>query len=595
MFLLKSLLQGSSLAIMGSSQSLQSSVEIVSHWHSQPKERLIFDCGRAEVGQYLQAVGKIQQSASDNNNGLKEIISMSVTRLKNEFQTVLTRQTEPVMGSVSTTELSSSITDTASYQFRYEEFVGYEAPGAEVIRYLRSIAETMNSCGNLETCIEVYKSVRRPFVDTLFRRLRLDELKAGDTKKFLPEELKMRTERWIQAAKVCTRNLFKREKQFAALIFSGLGRTSLQEECFLYTAKDAAVSLFSFAESVSLSHQSSERLEIILILYDVMLLLTQDVNDLFQSESAKAMRNSTAGILSRLENEVRRMLSDFEKVVLDELSKVSDDDGGRVHTLTKHVMFYVNLIVKYKKIFVRLIVSRPSMTIEGQHVPDSELRDPSSLSPLALHLVLIIVVLQINLHKKSKGHKDAALGYLFMMNNVKYIAQKIEGSRDLQEMIEADYVEKLTENVKAAMTSYQQSTCDRLLKCLRDEGLYITRCFTSQVSNSALSKRIRTFNGVYEEIQSFQSSWEVQDVGLREELRRSLLEKLKPAYQSFLNEFKSCLESGQDTNKCFQSVQTIQVKYSVQDLEDLVANLFTRNQHIPSTEVPVENFNLGGH
>lgn len=570
---------------MGSSQSLQSAVEVVSNWHPQPRERLIFDCDRAEAGQYLQAVVKIQQSASDSDE-LKHIISMAVARLKHEFRTVLTRQTDSVMGSNSTTELSS-LTDSTSYQFRYEDFVVYESPSAEVIRYLRSIAETMDSCGHLDACIEVYKSVRRPFVDAVFKRLRLDELKAGDVKRFLWEELKMKIERWIQAARVCTKILFTREKQFAAQIFSGLGRTSTHDECFLYIAKDAAVSLFSFAESVSLSHQSPERLEAVLILYEVMFSLAQDVGALFPSESAKAIPNGTAATLSRLEDEVRRMLSDFENAVLQELSTISDD-GGRVHPLTKHVMGYVNLMVVHRKNLARLVVSRPSMTIRGQNVPDSELQDPRSLSPLALHLVLIIAVLQSNLENKSKHFKDPSVGYLFMMNNVRYIVQKIEGSGELRELISADYLKKLNGYVRGAMSSYQEITCGKLLNCLRDEGLYVSWCFTSQVSINALRKRIKTLNVVFEEIRMLQSSREVQDLGIREELRRSMLEKLKPAYERFLMKFRSYLEGGKQRTMCLQYVQTMHVQYSLEDLEELImTKLFARHQQLPpSSEVP---------
>ncbi|XP_027167274.1 exocyst complex component EXO70B1-like [Coffea eugenioides] len=578
--------------IMGSSQSLQSAVEVVSNWHPQPRERLIFDCGRAEVSQYLQAVVKIRQSASDNDE-LKDIISMAVSRLKHEFRTVLTRQTDSAMGSNSTTELSS-LTDSTGYQFRYEDFVVHETPSAEVIRYLRSIAETMDSCGHLDVCIEVYKSVRRPFVNAVFKRLRLDELKAGDVKRFLWEELKMKIERWIEAARVCTKILFTREKQFAAQIFSGLGRTATHEECFLYTAKDAAVCLFSFAESVSLSHQSPERLEAVLMLYEVMVSLAQDVGALFPSESAKAIPNGTAATLSRLEDEVRRMLSAFENAVLHELSTISDD-GGRVHPLTKHVMGYVNLMVVHRKNLVRLIVSRPSMTIRGQNVPDSELQDPTSLSPLTLHLVLIIAVLQSNLEHKSEYFKDPSLRYLFMMNNVRYIVQKIEGSGELQELISADYLKKLDGYVKGAMTSYQEITCGRLLNCLRDEGLYVCRCFTSQVSIRALRKRIKIVNIVFEEIRSLQSSREVQDLGLREELRRSMLEKLMPAYEGFLMRFSSHLESGKQRKMCLQYVQRIHVKYSLKDLEELImTKLFARHRLPPSSDGPVENSHLGG-
>lgn len=577
------------LLTMGSAQSHASAAEVVSQWNSEPKERLLCDCGRAEIIRYLEAVDKIR--LTPNNGEFDRIISMAVARLMNEFQAVLTRQIESAIGRSSVAELSSSMNDSTSYQFRYEDYVPYEAPTKEVIDYLRNIAQRMDTCGHLDACIQVYVSARKGFVNKMIKGLGIEELQAGDSKRFLVDDLRMKIERWIQAAKVCTKILFAKEKQLAKQIFLGIGTSSTHNECFLSIVEDSAVNLFKFAKAVSTSYQSSERLEVILVLFQGFSSLAQDVNALFPFESARRIRDSTATISSRLQEAVKRMLSDFENAVLIELSIISDD-GSRVHSLTKYVMEYVDLIVKHRKLLN--FVSKPSLIIEGKRLPDVELQNPQNLSPLTLHLILILAVLQLNLEKKSKNFKDASLGDLFLMNNFYYVVQRIERSKELKETIGSEYVNKLNENVKQAMSSYQTSACDKFLYCLKDDGLYVSRCFIPRVSSTVLRKRVKAFNSVIDEINRLRSSWEVTDSKLRDDLRHMMLDKLLPTYESFLKKFRRYLDSGKQTTNCIHFHQKIHIKYSIEDLADLVRNnLFTCPPPCPSPELSSESFLLG--
>lgn len=84
-------------------------------------------------------------------------------------------------------------------------------------------------------------------------------------------------------------------------------------------------------------------------------------------------------------------------------------------------------------------------------------------SSLALHLVLIIVVLQFKLEDKSKFYKDPSLPHLFTAKNLHYIVRSIKESPELEEMIGEEYTNKLSENcLRQAITSYQSSTCERM-------------------------------------------------------------------------------------------------------------------------------------
>ncbi|KAL2457344.1 exocyst subunit exo70 family protein D1 [Forsythia ovata] len=310
-------------------------------------------------------------------------------------------------------------------------------------------------------------------------------------------------------------------------------------------------------------------METILGLYDTLLFLLPYINALFDSKPAEDILNGTKAIVSQLENDVRRMLLDFEKAVFHELSTIPDNRGA-IHPLTKHVMNYINLIVRHKKLLSDLIISMPPLKYGDQMIPDGELGDLKGRNHLSLHLILIIVVLQLNLKGKSEQHNHVPVRHLFMMNNVHYIVEKIEESQELRDMIGDYYMEKLNRNVKQAMTSYQVSTCDKFLSCSLDEGLYVTGCFSSHLSKRALRKRLKAFNSLFEEIQILHSNWIVHDLELLDELRVSMADKLIPAYK----EFRIEIEQHREIHK--KSFQNINLKHSVEDLEALISkNLFS--------------------
>ncbi|KAM0017546.1 putative exocyst complex component Exo70, cullin repeat-like-containing domain superfamily [Helianthus debilis subsp. tardiflorus] len=162
---------------------------------------------------------------------------------------------------------------------------------------------------------------------------------------------------------------------------------------------------------------------------------------------------------------------------------------------------------------------------------------------------------------KSKHYKDNSLAHLFIMNNVHYIVQKIKGSLELREMIGDQYLRTLTRIFRQAATNHQRATWIGVLHCLRDQGLHSTGSFSSGVSKSALRERFKSFNAIFDEVHRTQALWLVPDEQLREELRISILEKLIPAYRSFLGRFRNHISDNY-------------IKYSVEDLENGVLDLF---------------------
>ncbi|KAL6140645.1 hypothetical protein ACLB2K_058943 [Fragaria x ananassa] len=551
---------------------LDAAERIILRWDStaseEARERMIFEGQRDEVDRYLQAVDEIQRSmsaaslAENDQAKLNSAIQIAMARLEDEFRNILLHHTSPIEPDSLDPSSSSYRFSSASHndhiaEFEVDDFSaddeGSSTPRSsaaddllrrgdssntssyrstcsireldlipsDAVVDLRNIAERMIAAGYLRECIQVYGSVRKSAVDSSFRRLGIEKLSIGDVQRLQWEQLEAKIRRWIRAAKACIRIVFASEKKLCEQIFQGIG-TAIDDACFMETVKGPAIQLFNFAEAISISRRSPEKLFKILDLHDALFDLIPDIDSVFESKSSESIRIQAAEILSRLAEAARGILSEFENAVLREPSRVP--------------------------------------------VPDMEFAELEGKTPLALHLIWIIVILQFNLDGKSKHYKDASIAHLFMMNNVHYIVQKIKGSPELREMIGDDYLRKMTGKFRQAATSYQRATWVKVLYCLRDEGLHVSGSFSSGVSKSALRERFKSFNAIFEEVHRTQATWLVPDSQLREELRISISEKLIPAYRSFLGRFRSHIESGKHPENY--------IKYSVEDLETAVLDFF---------------------
>lgn len=592
--------------------AFKSAEKIILRWDStaseDARERMIFDGDRYEINSYLQAVDDVQRSMesttlSDDQNKASSAIQIAMARLEDEFRNILIANANPIeidaLLDINVLNLSQSSlrTDSSSGDFSEDNLneAGLQDLGAidqsrrssasyrswlsireldlvpmEIVTDLRSIAERMISAGYVRECVQVYGSVRKSVVESTFRRLGIEKLSIGDIQRLEWEVLEVKIRRWIKAAKACVRILFVSEKRLTELIFEGLG-SATDDACFMETVKGPAIQLFNFAEAISISRRSPEKLFKILDLHDALFELLADVEVVFSSKSAESIRVQAEEILSRLAEAARGILSEFENAVLREPSQVPVP-GGTVHPLTRYVMNYISLISDYKETLFELIVSKPvtgSRYSEDLTTPDMDFGEVEGQIPLALHLIWIIVILQFNVEGKSKHYRDTSLVHLFVMNNVHYIVQKIKGSPELREMIGDFYLKKLTGKVRQAATSYQRATWVRVLHCLREEGLHVTGSFSAGVSRSVLRERFKAFNAMFEEVHRTQATWLVLDTQLREELRISISEILIPAYRSFLGRFRTHIESGRHPENY--------IKYSVEDLENAVLDFFEGN------------------
>ncbi|KAF8010524.1 hypothetical protein BT93_J1224 [Corymbia citriodora subsp. variegata] len=541
-----------------------------------------------EASEYLSALDEILQlcenlTVEDDKDYVDRAdtaIQIAMSRLEDEFRHILIRNTVPLdadrlYGSIRRVSLSflsnDGVIDDDFESFgevdndssgRFHErgasigddlFVDLINPDAVV--ELREIADRMIRAGYEKECCQAYTSVRREVLDECLVILGVEKLSIEDVQKVAWKDLDEKMKKWIQAVKIAVRVLLTGEKRLCDQIFNG--SDSIKEICFNETAKWSMMQLLNFGEAVSISNRSSEKLFRILDMYDALAdalpNLQAMVTDEFVCSEAKS-------VLSGLGEAARATFSEFEKAVQGETSR-KPMQNGEIHPITRYVMNYLKLLVVYIETLDSLLEGDED-ELHGLEKVDREKLQTESMSPVTRHFQSLISTLESNLEEKSRLYEDAAMQYIFLMNNIWYVVQKVKDS-ELGNLLGDHWVRKRRGLIRQYATSYLRASWSKSLSFLKDEGIGGS---SNNASKVALKDRFKNFNACFEDIYRIQTAWKVPDSQLREELRISISEKVIPAYRSFVGRFGSQLESGRNAGKY--------IKYTPEDLENYLLDLF---------------------
>lgn len=173
----------------------------------------------------------------------------------------------------------------------------------------------------------------------------------------------------------------------------------------------------------------------------------------------------------------------------------------------------------------------------------------------------IMELLESNLESKSKIYRDPALCSVFMMNNGRYIVQKVRDS-ELGSLLGDDWIRKHSAKVRQYHVNYQRSSWNKVFSVLKlDSGSLVG----SNGASRAMKEKLKLFNMYFEEICKAQSTWIIFDEQMREEMRISVNGNLSPAYRSFLGRFQNLSDIGKHEKH---------IRYTVEDVEARVNELF---------------------
>lgn len=566
--------------------------KVILRWDSSSeasRHSVLWEDSPDDASEYLLAVDEILnlidglsiRSGNEFVDRAENAIQLAMSRLEDEFRHILIRNTVPLdaerlYGSIRRVSLSFASNDgeideefesfgeedrDASHAGRFHERgaslgddVCVDLIHPDAVVELKEIADRMIRSGYEKECVQVYSSVRRDVLDECLVILGVEKLSIEEVQKIEWKSLDEKMKKWIQAVKIGVRVLLTGERRLCDQIFSGSDET--KEICFNETAKGCVMQLLNFGEAVAIGKRSPEKLFRILDMYDALADVLPDLETMVTDEFGVG---EARGVLAALGDAARGTFSEFENAVQGEASR-KPMLSGEIHPLARYVMNYARLLVDYSETLNFLLESE-GVELLNNGGGDNSL-ELENVSPIARRLLLLITTLESNLDEKSKLYEDSAMRYIFLMNNILYIVQKVKDS-ELGKLLGDHWVRKRRGQVRQYATSYLRASWSKTLSCLKDEGIGGS---SSNASKVALKERFKNFNACFEDIYRIQTAWKVPDPQLREELRISISEKVIPAYRSFMGRFGSQLEGGRHAGKY--------IKYTPEDLENYLLDLF---------------------
>ncbi|CAF2135977.1 unnamed protein product [Brassica napus] len=440
------------------------------------------------------------------------------------------------------------------------EYPGYSE---EMVKLLKNIAEKMKAGEYACECREVYLVSRRNILmSTLKQDCEFEKVSIDEVLKMSWDALEREIPIWNKTFKNCSSLFFPGEFKLTEKIFPGD-----EGSLFCIVTHSLAIQLLGFYEAVAMTKRSTEKLFKILDIYETLRDSFPEMEKLFPEELRSELRNEVNSAHSQLGETAINIFLDLENSIKSDSSK-TPVPGGAVHPLTRYTMNYLKYSCEYKDTLEQVFKSHSTMEREEE---EEEEKKKEENSPFASQLMRIMDFLDGNMEAKSKLYKDIPLSCIFMMNNGRYIVQKIKGSAEIHEVMGDTWCRRRSSELRNYHKNYQRETWGKLLGFLGHEGLM----HNGKIVKPNLKERFKSFNATFDEIHKTQTTWVVNDEQLQSELRVSITAVMIPAYRAFMARFGQYLDPGRQTEKY--------VKYQPEDIEDLIDELFEGNTSSSST------------
>ncbi|CAH8303413.1 unnamed protein product [Eruca vesicaria subsp. sativa] len=486
-------------------------------------------------------------------NRASSVQNRAASLLDEEFRHLLDRSRENKKKNNNNNKNGDVSSDSADRCVLQEEETFPDFP-QESITTLKKIAGAMISAGYEAECCMSYEMSRRHTFKEELSEVGFEGINVEDVQRIPWESLEGEIANWISIVRRCSTVLFPGELSLCTAVFSDEPATRKR----LFTGLVSAVTIrfLDFSGAVVLTKRSSEKLFKFLDMYETL-------RDLIP-----AVEDSDSDLIEEIKLAQTR-LGEAAVTIFGELENSIKTDQGRtavpsgaVHPLTRYTMNYLKYACEYKDTLDQVFQteSEPE-TKRNQREDDEEYK----VSAFGRQMIRVMEHLDANLEIKSRLYRDPALRSIFLMNNGRYILQKIKGSTEIRDLMGQAWTRKRSTELRQYHKSYQRETWGKVLQCMNQEGIQVN----GKVSKPVLKERFKVFNTMFDEIHKTQSTWIVSDEQMQSELRVSIAALVIPAYRSFFGRYKQHIDSGRHSDKY--------VKYQPEDIETFIDDLFDGN------------------
>ncbi|KAG8371534.1 hypothetical protein BUALT_Bualt13G0097900 [Buddleja alternifolia] len=479
------------------------------------------------IDQLIAAIRDWTPLADDKNissclDRAEDLLQQSMFRLEDEFRTLVERGAESfdLTGSNSThphPDYSDDDDDDKDYDDDDENFIPVAQPitdydividalPAGTIGDLHEIAKRMVAAGYVKECSHAYSTCRREFLEESFSRLGLQKFSSDEVQRMQWTQLEDEIEKWMKAMNVALRILFPSERRLCDRVFFGF--SSATDLSFMEVCRGSTIQLLNFADAVAIGSRAPERLFKVLDVYETVRDLMPEFELIFSDQYCLSLRNEAISIWKRLGETIRGIFMELENLIRRDPAKAAVPGGG-LHPITRYVMNYLRAACRSRLTLEQ--VFEESVNVDYRKEDDRAL---SSSSSLAVQMAWIMELLESNLEAKSKVYRDSALCSVFMMNNGRYIVQKVKDN-ELGALLGDDWIRKHTAKVRQYHVNYQRSSWSKVLGVLKVDN----NSTSPNGASKNLREKLKLFNSYFEEICKTQSSWIIFDEQLRDELR----------------------------------------------------------------------------
>ncbi|OIV89957.1 hypothetical protein TanjilG_10314 [Lupinus angustifolius] len=464
-----------------------------------------------------------------------------------------------------------------------ESDLGFPGYTDDAIVNLNKVAGVMICGGYQSECFQVYMISRRNAFEESLQKLGFEKISIDEMQRVQWEILARDiVPAWINTFKQCAAVYFSGEKKLAEAVF--VDQPNVAAGLFSNLSRGVVIQLLNFAEGAAMTKRAGEKLFKFLDMYETLRDVIPKLDELFPEECVEELKTEMTLAKSRLGEAAISIFCDLENSIKSETAK-TPVPGGAVHPLTRYIMNYLNIAGDYKETLEQVFkehskIERADSTSRPHHENDENIvaagvggggggdgGNNKNVSPFAAQVMRVMELLDTSLEGKAKLYKDIALSNFFMMNNGRYILQKIKGSSEMAQLMGDSWCRKRSSELRTYHKIYQRETWNRVVACLTHEKLNVN----GKVQKPVLKERFKSFNALFDEIHRTQSTWVVKDEQLQSELRVSISAVVIPAYRSFLGRFAQYLDPGRQTEKY--------VKYQADDIETYIEELFDGKPH----------------
>ncbi|XP_044490053.1 exocyst complex component EXO70B1 [Mangifera indica] len=537
------------------------------------EDDLFFECVK-RVSKLMNGMGELSSRdvTGFSLNQASNVLNRAMSLLNEEFRALLYHKrchldlktpktpNQSIFSSNSSSNQDSDRCILPETGFNQED--EFPAFSQDAISNMNNIATAMISTGHESECCMVYSIFRKMALGDQLTKLGFDNISFDDVQRMQWESLEEEIKTWIRIFSHCYTVLFPRERKLSDSVFSEY--PSISERLFTDLATVMIKRFLNFGEGVVLTKRSTEKLFKILDMYETFRDLLPAMGQWCSSEGAKDLKCQIWVAQCRIGEMAVSIFSELETAIKSDHGR-TPVPSGQVHPLTRYTVNYLKYACEYAKTLEEVFKQQEKVDMSDEPEPENSGDGTPRRSPFSMKLISIMDMLDANLDTKSKLYKDLSLSYIFLMNNGRYILQKIKGSTELKDVMGAAWHRKRTTDLRQYHKSYQRETWGKVLQCINHEGLQNN---SGKVLKSALKERFKNFNTMVEEIRKTQSTWVVSDEQLQSELRVSITAVVIPAYRSFLGRFRQYLEGSKGDKY---------IKYQPEDIEALIEELFDGN------------------